>query len=377
LHATRIAAGEADAVIGCDLVVSAGDEGLNRVRPGRTQMVVATDVVPTSDFSRNPDWKLDGPSLVQRIRERVGDDKLLAFEGLRIATALMGDAIAANMMLLGAAWQRGCIPLSHDAIMRAIELNGVQVDFNKASFLWGRRAALDLAAVEKIAQPTSVVQFVPRTADTLQAIVQRSAAYLTDYQNAAYADRYKKLVEKAAAAEAKLGKGDRFAKAVARYYFKLLAIKDEFEVARLYASEAFRKELEASFEGDYKLHFHVGAWPFGGVDKNGRPFKKEVGPWLWTAFKWLARFKGLRGSLLDPYRNGAERQLALRLLAAYEADVERLIASLSASTLDTAVQIASLPEKIRGYGHVRERHAADVAKERERLLNPTATTQAA
>ena len=364
LHATRIADAEADAVVGCDLVVTAGDEALIRMRQGQSHVVVASDLVPTTDFSRNPDWRMDQGALVERIRERCGNDNVFAIEGLRIASRLMGDTLATNMFMLGAAWQRGSIPLSLESIMKAIELNGAQVDFNKASFLWGRRAAVDLGAVEKVAA-TSAAQQAPKHIDmSRDAIVARSVACLTDYQDAAYASRYKALVDRAIEAEASKGLDDRFSTAVARYYFKLLAIKDEFEVARLYTSEAFKRELEATFEGDYTIRFNVGAWPFGGVDQNGRPYKKEVGPWLMNAFGLLKNFKGLRGTMFDPFRNNAERKLAHRLLGEYEAEVGDLIAKLDRRTVDMAVALASLPEKIRGYGHVRERHVAQVEQER-------------
>ncbi len=365
LHATRIADAEADAVVGCDLVVTAGDEALLRIKPGTSRVVVASDLVPTTDFSRNPDWQLDQNALIERIRARCGKDNLLAVEGLRIASRLMGDTLATNMFMLGAAWQKGYIPLSLDSIMRAIELNGAQVEFNKTSFLWGRRAAVDLDAVEKAAATGSSVKPLPKRIDmSRDAVVARSMAYLTDYQDEAYAQRYKALVDRAIAAEAAKGLDDRFSTAVARYYFKLLAIKDEFEVARLYASDTFKRELAATFEGDYKIRFHVGAWPFGGIDENGKPYKKEVGPWLMSAFGLLKHFKGLRGTMFDPFRNSDERKLAHRLLAEYEQDVGALIARLDRGNVDTAVTLASLPEKIRGYGHVRERHVAQVEKER-------------
>jgi indolepyruvate ferredoxin oxidoreductase len=367
LHATRIAYGEADTVVGCDLVVTSGDEGVMRITPGRTHVVVASDLVTTSDFARNPDWAMDAKVLLERIRERAGDN-LFAVGGLRIAAQLMGDSIAANMFMVGAAWQRGRIPLSHAAIMKAIELNKTQIDFNKQSFLWGRRAAVDLAAVEKAATPAAVIQFAPRMTDTLDDIIQRSMVFLTEYQDAAYAQRYKALVDKVAVAEKATGLGDALAKAVARYYLKMLAIKDEFEVARLYTSEAFKKELEATFEGDYELHFHVGQWPFGGVDGNGKHYKKEVGPWLIKTFEFLAKRKHWRGTRLDIYRNGHERQAAYALLAQYEQDITTLVANLRVDNYDAALKLASLPEKIRGYGHVRAQHAATVVTERHALL---------
>lgn len=367
LHATRIATGEADAVIGCDLVVTAGDEATRRLRHGHTTVVVATDVVPTSDFSRNPDWSMDAAALLQRIRERSGAN-VLAINAQHLATALLGDSIAANMMMLGAAWQSGAVPLSLASLERAIELNGVQIEFNKRCLAWGRRCAADMAAVQAAALPARSVSPEPQRPETLADIVERNAAVLRDYQNDAYAQRYRQLVGQASRAEQRLGMGDGFALAVARYHFKLLAHKDEFEVARLYASEAFQQELRERFEGDYKLHFHLGAWPFGGVDAQGQLLKGEVGPWMMPAFKVLARLRGLRGTWLDPFRHGAERQLALRLLQRYESDIGLAIKNLDAECYESAIALAAQPDKIRGYGPVRERHVAALESERERLL---------
>ena len=283
LHAPRIADAEADAVVGCDLVVTAGEEALVRMKPGQSRVVVASDLVPTTDFSRNPDWHMDQASLIERIRDRCGPESVLAIDGLRIATGLMGDALANNMFMLGVAWQLGYVPLSLEWINKAIELNNVQVDFNKTSFLWGRRAAVNIEAVEKAAA-TSGAQQAPKHIDTSRdAIVARSMAYLTDYQNAAYAQRYKVLVDRAIAAEKSKGLDDRFSTTVARYYFKLLAIKDEFEVARLFSSDAFKKELQATFEGDYKLPLQRWCMAVRRRHQDGRPYKKEVGPWLMSA----------------------------------------------------------------------------------------------
>ncbi|MFT3802796.1 MAG: indolepyruvate ferredoxin oxidoreductase family protein [Burkholderiaceae bacterium] len=367
LHATRIATAEADTVIGCDLVVTASDEALARIGLGRSRVMVATDLVPTTEFARNPDWRLDREALVQRIGDRCGADRLLAIEGLRLAGQLFGDTIAANMLMLGAAWQSGAIPLTEAAIMRAIELNGTQVDFNKAAFAWGRRAAVDPAAVEQAASANSVIRIPPRIDQSLKAVVQRSVEYLTAYQSKGYARRYRKLVDKAIAAEQRLGVGDEFSTAVARYYFKLLAIKDEYEVARLYSSDEFRQQLDATFEDGYTLQFHVGAWPFGGADKDGRPVKKAVGPWLMKAFGVLKHGRRLRGTPLDPFRRSAERQFALKLLADYEREIDGLIAGLSADNHALSARIAALPEKVRGYGHVREQHAEQVAQQRAAL----------
>jgi len=367
-----VATGEADALIGCDLIVSAGDETFSKLRAG-SGGVVCTDMVPTSEFSRNPDWNPDADGLAAKLAGVFGE-RGLAMEALRLSTALMGDAITANMFMLGAAWQRGLVPLTFDAIDRAIELNGVAIESNRRAFLWGRRAAHDLTAVERIATgsgPASaqVIRFDPKKPATLAELMAVRIGYLTDYQDAAYANRYAATVERVKQAEAALGRGDALARAVAKYLFKLMAHKDEWEVARLYARPEFRKELDRAFEGDFKLKFHVAGGPFGRRDPvSGKLVKREVGPWLMTAFRLMAPLRGLRGGALDPFRNSSERRLARELLATYEADLERVLAGLDADNHGVAVKLASLPERVRGYGHVREQHAEAVAKEREALL---------
>jgi len=368
LHATRIAAGEADAVVGCDMIVTAGDETLSKLKAGHSRVVVTSDIVPTADFARNPDWRMDTDALLGRLRQACGD-QVVAVDGIRIATALLGDAIAANMFMLGLAWQKGMIPLSLSAIDRAIALNGVQIDFNKRCFLWGRRTAHDPAAVERHAAgngASNVVRFVPREA--LADLLSRRDAELVDYQDAAYAQRYRQLVTRVAHAEAALGLGDALARSVAKYYFKLLAHKDEFEVARLFAKPEFQAELAREFEGDFVLHFHLGAWPFARLDPaSGLPLKQEMGPWMLKAFRFLAGHKHWRGTWRDVFRHSPERKLARQLLDEYEADIELLLTGLSARSYEVAVKIACLPEKVRGYGHVRAAHAVVAAKEHQEL----------
>jgi indolepyruvate ferredoxin oxidoreductase len=373
LHATRVATGEADALVGCDLIVSAGDETFSKLKPGACGGVVCTDMVPTSEFSRNPDWNPDADALAAKLAAALGD-RGLAMEALRLSAALMGDSITANMFMLGAAWQKGLVPLTFAAIDRAIELNGVAIESNRRAFLWGRRAAHDLQAVERIAAGAGmagakVIRFDPKKPATLAELMAYRIDFLTRYQDAAYANRYAAAVERVKQAEAKLDRGDALSKAVAKYLFKLMAHKDEWEVARLYARPEFRKELEGAFEGDFRLKFHVAGGPFGRRDPvTGRLVKREVGPWLMTAFRAMAPLRRLRGSVLDPFRGSSERRLARGLLETYEADLDRIVGALSADNHAIAVKLASLPEKVRGYGHVREEHAAAVAKEREALL---------
>ena len=207
---------------------------------------------------------------------------------------------------------------------------------------------------------------MPRTLHKLVDIVAHRSAALTDYQNAAYAERYRALVERVASKERTISSGDRLAKAVARYYYKLLAYKDEFDVARLYAAPEFRRELARNFEGDYKLHFHLGAGPFARhIPGSDVPHKREVGAWIFPVFKVLAKLRFLRGSIIDPFRWGEERRAALEQLRQYEADIDRLLTGLDAARLDTATEIAALPEQLRGYGHVRSGNARKVAALRE------------
>ena len=363
LHATRIAVGEADAFIGCDLIVSAGDECLSKIGRG-TAAVISADVTPTADFARNPNWSVDGEGLLNRIAAALPEAPLV-IDAQRLAKELLGDAIASNMLMLGAAWQRGLVPLKRAAIERAIELNGVAVEANKKAFEWGRRAAHDLGAVERLLAPEPPAA---APAPTLEALIERRAAHLREAYGEAAANRYLAMVERVRAAERKAGLGEGLTTAVARSYHKLLAVKDEWEVARLFAAPEFERALAKEFEGPYKLHFHFGAWPFARTDADGVVRKGEVGPWLMTAFRMMARMRFLRGSWLDPFRNTDERKLERRLVEEFESDMDMLQAKLREANHRVAVRIASLPETIRGYGRVKAANAAEAAKARASAL---------
>lgn len=372
LHATRIADGEADALIGCDLVVAASDESLSRLPAGRGRAVVSTGLVPTNDFARNPDWQLDPKMLIERIEAAAGKADLVLLDGERLATALVGDPIGINMFMLGLAWQRGFIPLSRVAIERAIELNGVAVTMNKEAFLWGRRAAHDQPAVErylKAQQPAHVITFVPRQTRGLDQTVAHRIEHLRAHSGQVHVQRYRGLVERVRQLEAGIQGGDALARAVAHNYHRLLATKDEWEVARLFTHPDFRSALEQEFEGPIRLRFHLGVWPFARQDPNGgKPVKGDAGPWVLLAMKWMARMRGLRGSWLDPFRNTAERALDRQLLLQYEHDMQAALSDLRAETLPVVIKLASLPQTIRGYGHVRQAQATKAAEVREKLL---------
>jgi indolepyruvate ferredoxin oxidoreductase len=374
LHATRIAAGEADTLVGCDLIVSAGDESTARMAE-KTGGVVCTDMVPTSDFTRDPNWSADSADLFERVKASCGGD-IRGFDALRLARQLLGDSIGANMFLLGAAWQQGGIPISLQAIERAIELNGVAVEMNKRALRWGRQAIVDPAAVERAATPAShenttrVVSLNRPRLEALDDIVNHRRVLLNEYaKNDKLSQRFTERVERISAIESGNQKDhdQSLAKTVARNYAKLLAHKDEFEVARLYASEEFRQELASNFQGDYKLRFHVAGGPFGKRDKTtGKLQKVEVGPWLQTAFNVLARCRGLRDTFLDPWRNSDERRLARKLLTDYESDLDLIEKSLSTGNFEAALQLAAWPDTVRGYGHIRQTHADAAMKERSR-----------
>jgi len=369
IHAVRIAAGEADAVIGGDVIVSASPDALTRMQAGRTRVVANCAETPTADFTWNPDWQFPLARMQTVVSETVGAGAAHFVDASALAVRLLGDSIAGNLLLLGYAWQLGLVPLSEQAIERAIELNGTAVTASRAAFLWGRRAAHDPVAVAAFAGPQlGAPQGLPAaSAETLDELIARRADFLTEYQDAAYAARYRAQVEKVRAAEAAIN-SSQLAEAVARNLFKLMAIKDEYEVARLYAETDFLKTIGERFDGDYSLKFHLAPPLLARPDPiTGRVRKIAFGPWMLTAFKYLAKARRLRGSLWDVFGRSAERRLERALLADYEADLGILLANLARSTLGDAIALVSLPEKIRGYGHVKRRSIAAAAPEREAL----------
>jgi len=358
IYAVRIAAGETDLLLGCDLVVSSSEEALAKLNDKIAHAVINSHEAATAEFTRNPDAQVPGAAMREALSEAVGEGKTRFVDATRLATRLLGDSIATNLFMLGYAYQQGLVPVSAEALNKAIELNGVSVQLNQQAFLWGRRAAHDLAAVEKLAAP-KVVE-APHCS-TLEEIVADRVQRLTAYQNAAYAERYRELVERVRKVDTDAQQ--HLSKAVARYYFKLLAYKDEYEVARLYSDATFRKQLEAQFEGDYQLQFHLApSWLSKPDAVTGQPRKRSFGPWMLKAFGVLARFKFLRGSMLDPFGHSAERRLERELIEEYEANVAYLLDELNAGNYRTAVALAEIPEQIRGYGHVKD---AALAKARE------------
>ncbi|HZX25436.1 MAG TPA: indolepyruvate ferredoxin oxidoreductase family protein [Telluria sp.] len=363
LRAQRIATGEADLVLGCDMLTTGAQDAISKMRPGRTTVVVNLHQQPPGTFAQQPDWQYPAEDTRALIAESAGAAADF-IDATRLATALMGDSIAANLFMLGYAWQKGRVPLTEAALLRAIELNGVAIASNKRSFLWGRRAAVDLKRVEKTAIPAQAV--VVQMPQSLDAVINKRVEFLTGYQDAAYAAQYQELVAKVRAAESAFGAGTKLSLAVARSYAKLLAYKDEYEVARLYTDGRFVEQLQQQFEGSFSLKFNLAPPLFAKKDAQGRLVKAEYGSWMWKAFKLLARLKGLRGTVFDPFGYTAERRMERALVGEYRQLVESLLPRLTAHNLALAAELAALPEQIRGFGHVKEqaveRYRARVAE---------------
>ncbi len=413
---TRVAMGEADLALIGDLVVGAGTESLARMRAGRTHALLNADVAPTAEFIQNPDWRLPGSTLYGDVAAACGPDRVDVVDATDLAVRLLGDGIYANPLMLGYTFQKGWLPLGLAALERAIALNGTQVQNNLAAFAWGRRAAADLAYVHAMAgvsedtdfdastpansssnaqegdlqviefkrgaagqtaqsntaPQTPVLKVLPFKAPTETggwvAIRDDRAWLLRDYQNAAYAARYVSLVDEVAFAEQAACGSTRLAEAVARYYYKLMAYKDEYEVARLYSDGAFIKRIEETFEGDWSLRFHLAPPMFSKRDAQGHLIKRAFGPSTLKLFGVLARLRGLRGTVLDVFGYTEERRAERALIAQYRDDMLGILPKLSVGTLQRAVDRASLPEEIRGYGHVKEAAMVRAGQRRESLM---------
>jgi indolepyruvate ferredoxin oxidoreductase len=371
IHAIRVGAGAADLVLGGDIVVVGNKKVLSAVKHGRTRTIVNTSEFLPGDFTRNADFSLPGERLRRAITSAAGKEQTHFINASRLATALLGNSIGANIFLLGYAYQLGAVPLSASAIKEAIALNGEAVEMNLSAFDWGRRAAVDFASVEALATPKAAYAATDsrKISETLDETIARRVAFLTDYQDAAYAARYRATVDKVRAAEAKVGSETGLTDAVAKNLFKLMAYKDEYEVARLLSDPAFTAKAKDQFAGEaLTLKFHLAPPLFARINPaTGEPRKIELGEWMLPLFRLLARFKGLRGGALDVFGRTEERKTERKLIADYEALVDELLAKLTPSNHSVAVALAAIPQKIRGYGHVKMRHLA-AAKAEEAVL---------
>ena len=357
IYTTKVDTAKADLVIGCDPIVTASPYTLATMQPGRTFVAMNSHGAPTAAFVTNPGWQFPGGNCESAVRLAVGADSLASFDAEQVAVQLIGDSIYTNPLILGFAWQKGRVPLSHASLMRAIELNAVQVDNNKAAFEWGRRCAHDLASVQALFKAAQVIEFVKKPG--LAEMLAKRIAFLTDYQNAAYAQRYQAFVEQVRTAEAPLGK-TVLTEAVARYLFKLMAYKDEYEVARLHTDTGFLNKVNAMFEGDFTLNYHLAPPLISKKNDKGELQKRQFGPWLLTGFRLLARLKGLRGTPFDVLGRSEERRQERALIDDYRASIEEVRAGLTEGNHAAAVEIARIPELIKGYGHVKARHLATV-----------------
>ena len=374
LSATHIPSGGADLLLGFDMVVAAGP-ALEKAGPERTRSLINRFRVMPGDFTRNPDQVFPEAGLLERIRNRTGDGLMEQINANHLAYALLGDSIGANLMMLGYACQKGWIPLSVEALERAIELNGQAVEMNLKALNWGRRAAVDLPGVERRARAaaaaTAELDAAERLSTSTGEIIERRVTYLRAYQDRAYAERYRKRVEAVIEAEKqKAGEGrDALGLAAARNYFQLLAYKDEYEVARLFSNGDFQRRLAREFEGGYRLRFHLAPPLSGGRDPlTGRPRKREFGAWMMTVFRVLAKCKGLRGTPFDPFGYSAERKRERQLTRDYEQTLDALLDNLNPDNHATAVAIANIPQSIRGFGPVKEAAMAEARVRQEALM---------
>jgi indolepyruvate ferredoxin oxidoreductase len=365
---SRIVTGTADLVLAADEVVAGAKETMTLCESSRTAGVINTHLIPIADFILNRDFNFQARKVNHVLETALRKDSSF-FDFTKPAETLLGDSIATNMMMMGYAYQKGLLPLSAKAIEQAIEVNGVAVKMNTQAFQLGRLAAADPARLVAMMKDQDET-VAPKTLDemSLDEVIAHRSALLTDYQNAKLAARYRDLVTKVRNAALDRGFGDELPRAVAINYAKLLAYKDEYEVARLYTDGSFEKQLRDQFDGDFKISFNLAPPLLGGAkDALGRPKKRAFGAWMMPVFRMLAGMRGLRGTAFDIFGRSADRKLERELITAYEQDVASVLGALSPVTLETAVELLSLPDRIRGYGPVKEKAAAD-AKARHAQL---------
>jgi indolepyruvate ferredoxin oxidoreductase len=353
IRTTRVSMAAADVILGCDPIVTASKETLLRMREGRTHVALNSSSTPTAAFVKNGNWQNPSEQCLAEITKQVGSAGVNAFNADLLAKQLMGDTIYVNPMILGYAWQKGWIPMHRESLIRAIELNEVAVQNNLMAFEWGRHAAHHLDVLMQTIQPAQTIQFKKR--ETLEDLIQNRVVRLTDYQNAAYAERYRVFIERVKAAEAPLGK-TLLSETVARQLYKLMAYKDEYEVARLHTQSGFLTRIQESFKGDFKVHYHLAPPLLAKRNAKGELVKQKFSPAMLTGFKLLAKLKGLRGTGLDILGRTEERKTERALIGEYMQQIEATLPGLNTQTHAHAVDVARVPENIKGFGHVKERN---------------------
>jgi indolepyruvate ferredoxin oxidoreductase len=370
IHAVRIASGGASLLLGCDLVVSASADALSKLQLGHSRAIVNSHETIIGEFTRDPDLKFPAREMQRSISETTGPDNTEFLDATHLATGLLGDSIASNLFMLGYAYQRGLVPVSAGAIEQAIALNGVAVELNLDAFRWGRLAAVDPALVEGRATASATVPASHRLSETLEQIIERRIAFLTEYQNAAYAARYASWIRRLREVETACLPGQTaLTQTVAQALFKLMAYKDEYEVARLYAESDFLKRVADRFEGAYELNFHLAPPLLGDRDpETGHLRKRSFGPRMLWVFRILARMRGLRGTRFDIFGRTQERRAERQLIGEYQDVIEEILARLSPANHATAVELAALPLEIRGFGHIKQASLVRVKAKEEALL---------
>jgi indolepyruvate ferredoxin oxidoreductase len=357
IQTTRVSMAAADLILGCDPIVAAGKETLSRMMEGRTRVALNSHSTPTAEFVKNTQWQNPADSCAADIASTVGLHGLASFDADHLSAQLMGDTIYINPMLLGYAWQKGWVPLSLDALKRAIELNEVAVAQNLTAFEWGRHAAHQLPAVEALLKPLQIISFKKR--DRLEDLIATRIEFLTAYQNAAYAKQYESFVLKVKAKESPLG-SSLLTETVARQLFRLMAYKDEYEVARLHTDKQFLERIKSQFEGDFKVFYHLAPPLIAKRNEKGQLIKQKMSPHMVLVFKVLAQFKFLRGTALDIFGRTEERQTERALIQEYKDAIDEVLVSLKTENHALAVKMANVTEQIKGFGHVKEKHLAAV-----------------
>lgn len=363
LNQVRIDKGGADALVACDLVVATSDKALSVLRSGKTNIVLNTTEIPTANYVLNRDADMGADQRVELLKNAVGDESLTEVTANALATSLMGDSIFANVMTLGLAWQKGIVPIGLAAIEQAFKLNNVAVDDNLQAFNWGRLLATDEDLVKELAGIN------PAKPDTLDEVIERRVKYLTEYQNKAYADKYVALLARVKETDQSLNAdGLALTRAVADNAFKVMAYKDEYEIARLYCDDQFTKQIKKNFDGNYKVSFYLAPplLPLG-KDTQGRPKKIKFGPWMAFVFKVLMRLKGVRGTAIDPFTYGRDRRLEVSMRDDYLLSIDNMLSNLNSENYARAVQLASLPYEVRGFGIVKEKAINNFYLELEKL----------
>jgi len=384
LFAARIATGEANVVIGCDMVVTSGNESLAKMRQDLTKAIVNRSESITSQMVLNfanqaregniyklPDIPVSNDVMERKISDAVGSDNVNFIDATHIATKLLGDSIAVNMFMLGFAWQKCLVPLAFESLMEAIEINGTAVEQNKNAFLWGRRAAVNINLVLNLIKPKKKISGSRDLSKSIDEVISKREEHLVRYQNQAYADRYLKIINRFRDLEAKIyPENFLLTEAVARGYYKLLAYKDEYEVARLFSDGVFLEKIKKQFSGDFKLSFHL-APPILHRQKNvpnALPTKQQFGSWMLPVMNILAKAKFLRGTKFDLFAYSADRKLDRQLIAGYETLLQQLLEKTTINNYSVAIELANLPDGIRGYGPIRQRYSSQVLIQQSLLL---------